>query len=137
MRVFKCESIWDKENQEWTEVYYIDGRPVDVGTYTEQLEVEELATEDDCDDMVESNLCKCCKCDENDNCNDYECTCKDIVEEDELCFCDECRKERFYHLLTDTLNCILEAEGCPECILELLLEFIIEFQDMGFRVENK
>lgn len=74
------------------------------------------------DNVAESSLCKCCECKNSDSCDEYECTCKDMVEENELCQCDECRKERFYHLLTDTLNCILEAEGCPECTLELLLE---------------
>ena len=67
--------------------------------------------EEDCEDMtnvedvVESNLCKCCQCEQKDYCNDYECTCgelecendgedEDWVVEDELCQCVYCKSAR-------------------------------------------
>lgn len=137
MRTFNNESVWDKENQEWVEIYYIDGQEVDVDTYTEQLAVEELAAEDE--DIIDEN-CKCCNCPDNEDCVDFKCTCGcDNNEyyyenEDEECMCDECRKERFYHLLADTVNNISEVEGCPDCTMGILMGFIMEYQDMGFRV---
>jgi len=59
MRVFGNESIYDKENQEWSEVYSIDGLPVNVDTFSEQAEIEELATEED--EVVEPCRCVDCK----------------------------------------------------------------------------
>ena len=90
----------------------------------------------DCEDEELENVCECecCQCPDNEDCEDFHCLCKD--EDKGLCQCEECRKERFYYLLTDTLNHILEVEGCPSCTLETLLVFAIEFQDMGFRIEK-
>jgi len=133
MRAFKNESIYDKESGKWSEVYYIDGNEVELEEYFQGIEDEE----NDIGSSELGELCECCKCEDSDTCDDYECTCDngDNREDDlEDCQCNECRKERFYHLLTDTLNHIVEADGCPNCILGTLLDFCMEFEDMGFKV---
>jgi len=47
MRVFKNESIFNQETQGWEEFYSISGEQVDFDTFSEQAEIEELATEED------------------------------------------------------------------------------------------
>lgn len=79
MRTFNNESVWDKENQEWVELYYIDGQEVDADTYCEQLEVEEVATEDEnCEDSCQ---CECCEYNCNEELADWQKQIVAIVED--------------------------------------------------------
>jgi len=89
MRVFKNDSIWDKEEQQWIEMYSVDDINMTENEYLEEISVEELATE-------EEELCQCCMCE--DKCNDYECTCEcnELKEEflEEPCQCVDCKSAR-------------------------------------------
>ena len=174
MRIFNNESMWDAENQQWMEMYTIDGFEVDEETYMEQFKVEELVTED------ESYLCKCCSCD-NDDCNDFECTCgkpdsddclDDIVDCDcdyrecncpdcvairnqqdledicsecgetdcvcdyEECQCNDCRSQRHDDIVNESVGKafekIMASEGCPNCIVEALMEMSLEMKRLGW-----
>lgn len=40
MRIFETTSMFDFENQEWVEIYHIDGEEVDAETYFEEMEYE-------------------------------------------------------------------------------------------------
>lgn len=55
---------------------------------------------------------------------------------EECCDCDKCKEERFFHLLTDTLNNLQETNGCPECTMDILMNFVMEFQDIGIRISK-
>ena len=154
MRIFNNESMWDAENQQWMEMYTIDGFEVDEETYMEQFKVEELATED------ESYLCKCCSCD-NDDCDEYNCTCNkpDCCEDNEVengnmmeedicpvcgetncdcgeCMCDDCRSQRHDDIVHESVGKafekIMASEGCPNCIVEALMEMSLEMKRLGW-----
>ena len=148
MRLFDNESMFNKETQEWEEFYSINGLEVDVDTFSEQAEIEELATEDD---IIDEN-CKCCNCDyrcadfnctcgedhEVENGNMYEeviqCDCPDCVEErrleqEEECDCPECQGDR----LTDmALDSIMSTGGCYDCIGEILMHFREDMETIGW-----
>jgi hypothetical protein len=103
--------------------------------------------EDDC--VVESNLCKCCQCDENDCCNDYACTCGELEcdggedeVEDELCQCVYCKSARgefseeeeyeielveYYADLVESNKCTCGAE-----IRNILYSFLQEGIEIGY-----
>jgi len=84
----------------------------------EDNEVKETNVENDC-----GNCDGCC---DND----------DELEDDE-CDCEKCREEKLFHLLTDTLNIIQDADGCPDCTIQALLDYTMEFQDLEFRLTKK
>lgn len=62
MRVFKTESIWDEENQDWESVHFIDGKEVNLDKLNEEMNYEvnpeERLQEDECDDEE----CDCIDC---------------------------------------------------------------------------
>jgi len=159
MRIFNNESMWDAENQQWYDTYTINGKHVSEEVYHEQLEVEMLVADDEMElEEEESYLCKCCSCD-NDDCDEFECTCKleedseedyidnDLViqcdcpdcvamrEEQELesdddeCDCLECREEKFITMAHDF---IMGSGGCPDCILECLIDFADDMKNIGW-----
>jgi hypothetical protein len=128
MRIFKTESIWDKENSKWLEIYAINSQEVEPDIYFQEIENEEYL--DDEESIVDENNCDgCC-----DNCNCE--TNQDELEDDE-CDCPICREEKFFHLLTGTLNIIQDADGCPDCTIQALLNYTMEFQDLEFRLTKK
>lgn len=132
MRTFNNESVWDKENQEWVEIYYIDGQEVSVDTYTEQLEVEELATED----VIDEN-CECCNCPDNSDCVDFECTCGEVVEDETECvfetecYCEECNEEREQELINECLDVVFDSDACVDCTVDKIIETMLAFKELG------
>jgi len=136
MRIFKNESIFNQETQDWEEYYSIDSEQVSVDVYSEQVEIEELATEDD---NIENVIpCDCVFCqhqrelerqDEvqeqeeiqpscDGNC--AECDSEDREEDYPDCECEECKAERKVDLLAEAVSNILEGVCCPQCLFELL-----------------
>ena len=61
---------------------------------------------------------------------------EDDIEEDEECFCPECRKDRFMELIADTLYFIDESD-CLSCKTNALMNLLIEFQDSGIEIVKK
>lgn len=59
MRLFETESIYNKENQTWEEVYYIDGEEVDAETYFDEQELEALESEEDEDEGCGGDCVEC------------------------------------------------------------------------------
>jgi len=116
MRVFKNESIWDKENGQWVESFMIDGKEVQEDVYYKELENEELV-EDDCE-QDKQDQCECCNCEDKDTCEDYECTCDELIEENE-CDCIDCTLDRYVERIQEING------GCPNCIKEVLAEFLV------------
>jgi hypothetical protein len=58
MRAFETTSMYDKENEEWMEIYHIDGEEVDAEEYFEEMENEKF-------DEEECNCEDCCEVDES------------------------------------------------------------------------
>ena len=56
MRTFETTSMYDFENQEWVELYHVDGEEVDEETYFEEMEyeVDGDVDEDECDGDCEN-----------------------------------------------------------------------------------
>jgi hypothetical protein len=139
MREFTNKSLWDKENQEWVDLFYIDGQECNHETYCEQLEIEELATED------ESNVCEECSqcegCDEHcgrgnhdevveeNECDCPICEAERYVQEQE-CFCENCNRDLEKDLLDECFEYIF-GNACPDCIIEKVLETVYSFKEIG------
>jgi len=139
MRVFNNESMWDKETQSWLEMYTIDGFEVDEETYMEQFKVEELATEEDNQDIIDPN-CKCCNCN-NDDCADFNCTCgeSDYCKDNELKNGNMFDDENYYECQCEDCIAMREAEFeqedecfCQECNIPREQELITEVLDFIF-----
>lgn len=134
MREFTNKSLWDKESQEWVEFYAIDGQEVDADTFSEQAEIEELATEDESE-------CQCCKCSDSETCDEYVCTCDngennhdEEPEEDEICFCPDCVKEREEKLITECLDMVFDPDACVDCTIDKVLYTMFEFKMLGYGI---
>jgi len=101
---------------------------------------------DDCDeseDYIDNDLviqCDCPDCVEQrrlDQCNCKECDCKDGSAcdgccrevEDNECDCLECREEKFITMAHDF---IMNSGGCPDCILECLIDFSDDMKNIGW-----
>jgi len=140
MRIFNNESMWDAENQQWYDTYSINGKIVVEEIYHEQLEVEMLVADDEMELEEESYLCKCCSCD-NDDCDEYNCTCNkpyccddeylndencvpcqcetcceyrgefDDEDECEFCTCEYCTEEREQSVISEFLDMLFNPEG--------------------------
>lgn len=144
MRIFKNESIFNQETQDWEEYYVIDNEYVSVDVYQEQVAVEELATEDEEIQEQEENykLCECVFCVRqrelemqeqespyscDGNCS--ECEASDQELEEDSCDCTECQGDNLTAL---ALDCILQAGGCPECTIEILAQFREDMENIGW-----
>ena len=148
MREFTNKSLWDNDNQDWCEFYYIDNQEVDFNTYSEQLRVEELATEDD------NNVCDECKdcigCDEHcgrgnheqeyvDDCEDEdlesECDCPICQVEQDVkqldCYCPECVSDYQKDFIDECLEVIFSGNACPDCIVKSVIELAFKCKELG------
>jgi len=97
------------------------------------------------EDYIDNDLviqCDCPDCVEQrrlDQCNCKDCDCKDgsacdgcgreIEEQDDECDCLECREEAFISMAHDF---IMGSNGCPDCILECLIDFADDMKNIGW-----
>lgn len=100
MRAFETKALWDSENHEWYEEYFIDGEQVSAEDYFEEMEFETFEDDELCDGDC-------------DNCEGY---CEEDDEEPE-CDCPECTVLKYTEK-------ILDVHGCPCCIERILKEFM-------------
>jgi len=95
MRVFSTDSVWDVEEQQWYEAFFVNKEEVTSEEYFRELETEQCLENDEVED--EQEYCKCCSCDAED-CESFECTCdvNEELEDDncEPCQCVECKSAR-------------------------------------------
>lgn len=130
MRTFNNKSVWDAENQEWVEIYYIDGQEVDVDTFAEQAEIEELATEDDCN--VCNECANCVGCDEHCGRGNHDDEYTEDEEDGEMCFCPECQQEREQELITECLDMVFNPDACVNCTIDKVIETLYKFKELGY-----
>ena len=157
MRIFQTQAMWDAKEGRWYEVFSVDGEQVSGEEYFRELETEQCLEDDEIDELEETSYCMCCECPDNEDCKDFECTCsenKEIEEnyidndlviqcdcpdcvamreeqeskEDE-CDCLECREEKFITMAHDF---IMGSGGCPDCILECLIDFADDMKNIGW-----
>ena len=76
MRVFATQAMWDKVEEQWYEVYAVDGETVEQEEYFREVEVEQCLENDEVDEY-----CTCCNCPTNEDCKDFNCTCGECEEE--------------------------------------------------------
>ena len=138
MRIFQTQSMWDAKEGRWYEVFSVDGEQVSGEEYFRELEVEQCLEDDEIDGVDETSYCMCCECKDNEDCEDFECTCckNEEIEEDYInndlviqCDCLECREEKFISMAHDF---ILNSNGCPDCILECLVDFADDMKNIGW-----
>ena len=106
-KVFEMETIYNVENGEWVNTYYVDREAVDVEKwYDLQDQEEDLIDEfdDECD----------CDCD----------ACREAAE-----LTDE--QEEELRLIEQSLTEVLQANGCPDCTFETLLDLAYTFKEIG------
>jgi hypothetical protein len=106
MKVFSTESMWDNESQQFVEYYYIDGKEVSLDEYDEAMQNE--VTEDE-DDFCDGNC---------ENCD----SCEDEDDEESDCDCIDSTIHKYTQMILDT-------KGCPNCIEEILKDFICTIAD--------
>lgn len=102
MRLFECNSIYDANQRQYIEEFFIDGEEVLCDEYFEQLELEkeienEKLKERKCD-------CECCNCEE-------EITIGDLIDYYALelqggCNCPVCTRDILNEFVCDILNVI-------------------------------
>ena len=115
MRLFTSESIYNVKTGQWEERFWIDGKSVDADEYFFQQDREkklesdkllkQIELEDDIDEIDPCENCKCrdcCEAEDNEG-FDYE------------------------DLLDVFVGRILDTEGCPMCIRDILDEAISIF----------
>ncbi len=98
MRLFECNSIYDANQGQYIEEFFIDGEEVFCDEYFEQLEQEQ---EIENAKLKVQEYCECCNCEE-------EITIGDLIdyyalELQEGCQCSDCMR----HLLLEFANDIL------------------------------
>lgn len=122
MRTFKTESMWDKENGEWIEVYFINDQEVDQDKYFEELENEEYFEDEE---ITEENTCDCDECCEQ---------CEENQDDDNnnLCFCNECQKEREQNLLDDLFSMMFDENACRNCVISKIIDTVYKFKELGY-----
>lgn len=89
MRTFETTSMYDFENQEWVEIYHIDGEEVDCDTYFEEMEYEVDGDDEDEKPTVDEII------------NEYVCLLYEVAQ------CHDCMKkvlEMFYDEVTKLLE---------------------------------
>jgi len=159
MRIFQTQSMWDAKEGRWYEVFSVDGESCSGEEYFRELETEQCLEDDEIDkvELEESSYCMCCECKDNEDCPDFECTCcknegleedyidndlviqcdcpdcvamrEEIESEDDECDCLECREEAFISMAHDF---IMGSNGCPDCILECLIDFADDMKNIGW-----
>ena len=157
MRVFQTQAMWDAKEGRWYEVFSVDGEQVSGEEYFRELETEQCLEDDEIDELEETSYCMCCECPDNEDCKDFECTCcknedleedyidndlviqcdcpdcvamrEEIESEDDECDCLECREEAFISMAHDF---IMGSGGCPDCILECLIDFADDMKNIGW-----
>jgi hypothetical protein len=102
MRTFETTSMFDFENQEWVELYYIDGEEVDCETYFEEMEYEVYGDEDEDEYFGEYGeyVCECeCKDDSDETQEEIK-----LIEgfasgfENSGCTCGACLRNTLYSI---------------------------------------
>lgn len=103
MRLFNSESVYVAQLGKWEERFWIDGKLVDGDLYFFELDREkEIENKKLQNHQFENNPCDVCPC-------------KDCCEDD-----DEFDYEDLLDVFVDR---ILNTEGCPGCIADILDEF--------------
>lgn len=133
MRVFETESIWDAENQEWQEVYYVNGIVKTLEEYSEEVnkevnpeeyEDDEMEEDDEVDNYEEDvfDIEGCKGCEAYQECLEkYEESFED--KEEFECDCIDCTLDRYVAKIQEING------GCPHCIREVLSEFLVVVVD--------
>jgi len=150
MRVFKNESIFNQETQDWEEYYSVDGTQLTADEYSEQVEIEELATEEDeieLDDMDNVTPCDCDFCVEqrrleqdeleDEERNTYDCSqcegCEDPEDELENCYCSDCNEIREDELISKCLDVVFDSDSCIDCTIDKVIETMYRFKVLGMK----
>ena len=102
-KIFTSSVVFDSKAKEWAEDYYINGRPVNVDTYFDEMDSEikkiKMAQEEyDCTSCGDCNICE----------------------------------EEFEDLLDIYAGRLADVGGCPSCNKAVLTDFvdeILEFVD--------
>jgi len=132
MREFTNKSLWDNDNQDWCEFYYIDNQEVDFPIFSEQLKVEELATEDDFNVCDECSQCVGCDehCGRGNHDEEYVNDCEDEeLEQENDCDCPECNKNMY---LAKSVQFMFKNQLCPQHVFEMLQDVYDKAYDEGF-----
>lgn len=157
-RVFSTDSVWDVEEQQWYEAFFVNKEEVTQEEYFRELESEQCLENDE---EIEEEFCMCCSCEKEDcmdfkcTCGDleienenviddevFECDCQDCVEqrrldsleyEEELCFCPECRVESEQKLITECIDLVFDPESCMECMINKIIDTLYTFKGLGYR----
>jgi len=157
MRIFQTQSMWDAKEGRWYEVFSVDGESCSGEEYFRELEVEQCLEDDEID---ETSYCQCCECPDNEDCDDFECTCckneeieenyidndlviqcdcpdcvvmrEEIEFDDDECDCLECRENRKIIFISEATKIIADGMCCPQCIYELLESVYDEGEEDGF-----
>lgn len=138
MRTFKTESIWDAEEQQWVEVYFVNNQEVDMETFNEEMDREVNPPEEEFDDNEESpgyqedvfDVDGCKGCEEYQECfkkyGDFD------EESEEMCFCEECQKEREHSLITECLDMVFDPVACVDCTIDKVVQILYKFKELGY-----
>ena len=109
-KVFEMETVYNVENGEWVDTYYVDGETVDVEKWYELQDQEEYLIDEEYDKDCED----CCDCD----------ACREAAE-----LTDE--QEEELRLIEQSLTDVLQANGCSDCTFETLLDLAYTFKEIG------
>jgi len=159
MRVFQTQAMWDKVEQQWYEVFSVDGEQCSGEEYFRELETEQCLENDEFEDMEETEeYCMCCNCE--NKCDDFECTCQ-LEELDECengnmmddnnyvpcqcpdcvamreadeCYCEECNKDREQDLITEVMDFVFDNdEPCISYCIDKIIDTLYKFKEIGYR----
>jgi len=97
MRVFQTQSMWDKIEEQWYEVFSVDGEQCSQEEYFRELEVEQCLEDDEVEE--EMNM-------------------EEIHDED--CTCQDCQENRKMIYLGEAVKFMFENQLCPKGVFELL-----------------
>ena len=94
MRVFSTQAMWDKKEEQWYEVFSVDGEQCSQEEYFRELETEQCLKIDECENVEEIH--------------------------DEDCTCPDCQENRKMIYLAEAVKFMFENELCPKHVFELL-----------------
>lgn len=132
MRTFTSKSIWNTETKTWDELYWINNIEVSGDMYFRELEeepfiAEEVKPQSDCDVCDECSQCDGCDehCGRGNHDEVFE------LEDEDMCFCDECSEEREQNLIGECLDLVFDPESCIDCVISKIIDTAYRFKELG------